>query len=151
MYLAQTFKFRYGEIPDFFYCSYDPSFFVRNIKERVVYFLYIDNQLSGPYKTYWDAEFYNQAFEFYELIHEKKVLVLEPRQVSQEVLKQKIYLRTASFDDIERNTIFFEYNHSGLRGPFALETDISIHDTVLLQKLNDKQLFVINERQNFKL
>jgi|SRR5690554_4477918 len=151
MYLAQTFKFRYGEISDFFICNYFPEYFVRYMKERVVYFLYIDGQLSGPYKTYWDCMEMDFAFELYELIHEKKVLVLEPRQVSQEVLKQKIYLRTASFDDIERNTIFFEYNHSGLRGPFALETDISIHDTVLLQKLKDKQLFVINERQNFKL
>lgn len=151
MYLAQTFKLRYGEIPDFFHCCFAPSFFVRRIKEQVVYFLYIDNQLSGPYKTYSNADFYDQSFEFYELIYEKKVLVLEPRQVSQEVLKQKIYLRTAIFDDIQRNTVFFEYNNAQLSGPITLPTDISIHDTGLIAKLKNEKIFVINERQNFKL
>lgn len=150
MYLAQTFKFRFGEKQDFFHCTFYPNFFVRRIKECVVYFLYIDGELMGPYKTYSNADFYDQSFEIIELIHENKVLVLESRQVSQEVLREKLYLRLASYEDIKRNTVFFEYVNNRLNGPFSLHTDISLNDTGLVKKLNLQQIYVINERQNFK-
>ena len=150
MYLAQTFKFRYGELTDFFVCKTFPEKEgVCSMKEKVLYFLYIDGKILGPYKTYHDCRYVWQAFELYQLIHENKILVIESRRVSQEITQEKLYLRTAAYEDLERNALFWEYANKSLNGPFQMYTDISAHDSVLIQKIKEGTIFIINEKQKF--
>lgn len=150
MYLAQTFKFRYGEIPDLFLCFSFPKTGVRCAKENVLYFLYLEGKILGPYKTHSDCRETGLAIELYQLVHENKVLVIEPRQVAQQVISEKLYLHTATFEDMERNTLYYEYNNKKLYGPFMMETDIAMHDVNLLRKLENQVLFVISEKQTFE-
>lgn len=151
MYLVQTFKFRYGELTDLFLCNSFPQSGVRCLKERYLYFLYIDGKISGPYKTPESCREVSAAFELMELVHANKVLVIEPRQVAQEVLQEKLYLRIANYDDLCRNTIYFEYVNRNIYGPYYMQTDISPTDNILLQKINSGCVFIINERQNMPL
>ncbi len=151
MYLVQTFKFRFGEFSDFFNGDMITGRGVQNLKERVVYFLYIDGKITGPYKTYSNGSDLGQFMDMYSKVLDHKVLVIEPRAVAQEVATYKLYLRVASYDDIERNTIFYEHRDKKLFGPFALVTDISVYDTHLIQRINEGKIFVINERQKFEL
>ena len=151
MYLAQTFKLRYGELPDLFLCFNYPKSGVRCMKERVLYFMYIDGKISGPYRTYGNSNEMGQAFEIYELICNQQILVLEPRQVAQEVLQRKLFLREANYDDLERNTMYFEYGNSKIIGPYYMQTDICEHDMGLITKIQSKKIFIINERQDMPL
>jgi len=151
MYLAQTFKLRFGEFHDLFLCFNYPKAGVRCMKERVLYFMYIDGKISGPYRTYGNSNEMGKAFEIYELISNQQILVLEPRQVSQEVLQQKLFMREALYDDLERNTLYFEYQNNQIYGPYLMQTDICEHDVALIQKIQAKKLFIINERQDMPL
>lgn len=151
MYLVQTFKFRYGELTDLFLCNSFPQSGVRCLKERYLYFLYIDGKLSGPYKTPENCKEVSAAFELMELVHDQKVLVIEPRQVAQEVLQEKLYLRIANYDDMCRNTIYYEYVNKNIYGPYYMQTDISEHDIMLINKLKAGSVFIIYERQNMPL
>lgn len=150
MYLLQTFKFRFGELSDLFICNSFPQTGVRYIKEKFLYFLFIDGKIFGPYKTHRDCKEVGLAFEIYELVVDKKVLVIEPRQISQEVASDKMYMRLAKFDDLERNTLYYEYVNKNLFGPYMMTTDISDHDSVLITKINNGIIYVINEIQKFK-
>lgn len=150
MYLAQTFKFRYGEFTDLFICNTFPQKGVRCIKERFLYFLFLDGKIFGPYKTHQDCKEIGLALELYQLVHEKKVLVIEPRQVSQEVITEKLYLRTAAFEDLERNTLYYEYVNKNLYGPYMMITDISEFDDQLIRKINQETIYIISEKQIFE-
>ena len=150
MYLSQTFKLRYAEIPDLFVCNSFPNTGVRFLKERALYFLFLNGVVYGPYKTYYNSSVIVEAFDIYELIHENKVLVIEPRQVAQEVVREKLYLRKAVYDDMERNTVYYEYVNKQLFGPYTMQTDASANDTVLNRKLQQGIIYIINEKQKFE-
>lgn len=150
MYLSQTFKLRYGEPADFFICDAFPKNSKRCMKERVMYFLYINGKLTGPYKTHRNCNEVGSAFELIELLHYNYVLVIEPRQVAQEVLQQKLYLRSASVNDLERNTLYFEHQNKNLLGPFVMQTDLCEFDDHLIRKIQADKIFIINERQQLE-
>lgn len=149
MYLIQQFKFRYGEFSDLFICNSYPQKGVRCIKERFLYFLYINGKILGPYKTHRDCREVGLAMELYQLVYENKVLVIEPRQVAQQVAIEEMYLRTATVDDMERNTLYYEYVNKNLMGPYMMVTDISPYDTNLLRKIENGIIFIVNEKQSF--
>lgn len=149
MYLIQTFKFRYGEFTDLFLCNSYPKKGVRCIKERFLYFLFLNGKISGPYKTHRDCREVGLALELYQLVHENKVLVIEPRQVAQQVVSEEIYLRTATVDDMERNTLYYEYVNKNLVGPFMMITDLCEFDFHLLRKISSGIIFIVNEKQSF--
>lgn len=150
MYLIQQFKFRYGEFSDLFICNSYPQQGVRCIKERFLYFLYINGKILGPYKTHRDCREVGLAMELYQLVYENKVLVIEPRQVAQQVAIEEMYLRTATVEDMERNTLYYEYVNKNLMGPFMMVTDISSYDTNLLRKIENGIIFIVNEKQSFR-
>lgn len=150
MYLSRTFKLRHAELHDFFVCHSFPKNGVRFLKERVLYFLFINGSVYGPYKTYYNCTDIGANIEMRQLIYEQKALVIEPRQVAQEVTSEKLYMRKAVYDDMERNTLYFEYTNKQLFGPYSMETDISEFDTKLISKLNNGLIFIINEKQMMK-
>jgi|GEM_PF-5284404 len=149
MYLIEKFKFRYGEFADLFICNSYPQRGVRCIKERFLYFLFLNGKISGPYKTHRDCREVGLALELYQLVYENKVLVIEPRQVAQQVVTEEMYLRTATVDDMERNTLYYEYVNKNLSGPFMMITDISAYDTNLIRKIENGLIFIVNEKQSF--
>lgn len=103
----------------------------------------------GPYKTHRDCREVGLAMEIYQLVYENKVLVIEPRQVAQQVAIEEMYLRTATVDDMERNTLYYEYVNKNLMGPYMMVTDISAYDTNLLRKIENGIIFIVNEKQSF--
>lgn len=149
MYLSQTFKFRYGELTDLFICNSFPQKGVRCIKERFLYFLFLNGKILGPYKTHRDCREVGLALELYQLVCENKVLVIEPRQVAQEIASEEMYLRTATIADMERNTLYYEYVNKNLIGPFMMITDLCEFDCHLLRKIENGIIFIVNEKQSF--
>ena len=157
MYVWKNHKFREAEIGDIV-IEYPHRIFaegkwqnikLQRLRERVVYFLRIDNQLSGPYKTPSNGECPERFLEMYCHLLRHEVLLLEPREIAPAVLRKKVWFRTATIDDIERNTIFFEYNNENLLGPWTLPYDLTPHDEQIINKIQQEKIFVVYERQQF--
>lgn len=157
MYVWKMFKFREADFLDIF-IEYPrrefldgewKNFHCQRLRDCVVYFLYQDGKLSGPFKTSTEVDCPERFLSMYIHFVKHQILVLEPRQVAQEVFSKKVWFRPANFLDIERNTIFFEYNKKDLLGPWTLPYDLTIYDDNLIKKINQKTLYVVNEQQKF--
>lgn len=157
MYVWKDHKFREAEIGDLI-LEYPHRFYadgrwqntkLQRLRERVVYFLLIDKKLSGPYKTPDNGECPERFFEIYCHMLRHEVLLLEPREIAPAVFRKKVWFRTATIADIERNTIFFEYNDKDLLGPWTLSHDLTEYDEQILRKIKQEKIFVVYERQQF--
>lgn len=157
MFVWKHFKFREADFADIF-IEYPARNFsdgkwihykCQRIKERVVFFKYKNGILSGPFKTSSMIDCPDVFYELYVSFVQREIMLLEPRQIAQEAFSKKVWFRPANFDDIERNTIFFEYNKVDLLGPWTLPYDLSDNDVFIVQKLNQKRLYVVNETQEF--
>lgn len=157
MYVWKIHKFREAELNDLIF-EYEMRIFeekkwkkvkFQRLRERVVYFLYIDNHLTGPYKTPDNGENPERFFEIYCHLLRKEVLMLEPRTVAPSVCKKKVWFRTASMEDIERNTIFFELHNDNLVGPWTIPYDLTPYDEQIIKKIKQEKIFVVYERQQF--
>lgn len=157
MYVWKMFKFREADFLDIF-IEYPrrefldgewKNFHCQRLRECVVYFIYREGKLSGPFKTTTKSECPERFLDMYINFVNHEILLLEPRQIAQEVFTRKVWFRPAEFDDIERNTIFFEYDKKALLGPWVLPYDLTSYDKEIIQKINKKTLYVVNEQQKF--
>lgn len=157
MYVSNINKFREATIEDLIFefklrVYSDGTWKIVKIQrliECMVYFEYTDGKLRGPYKTPSNGSCPDRFYQIYTMILRKEILLLEPRAVAPFLFQKKVWYKKANSEDIERNTLFFELSQDRLLGPWTIDHDITSYDTVLINKINNNQIYVINERQQF--
>lgn len=146
MYVEFTARLRYAKLSDLFYGNMNSCSSIQFLKDGVPYFFLDQGKLKGTYYTPNDPKCQYYFSQYYTLIINKKILIIDTLE-NEAVMIRKIYLRRAEKEDLNRFSIYFTYKNKKLAGPYPLSNDFENLPKQLIEEFKDKQLFVINEKQ----